>query len=219
MSGKMPEKKIVKYFLEKNLSHGKRMVWFCKFMDFHCIFKTPNWGVLFCIGICHQQKFHQQFLVGWGWVKLPDFSQDSKENVEFMIRNPSWYSNFFPPTKTKMTGWKIHHEWVDVFPIKHGGFPISCSWTQGFLRVVPSEINARRRYMGRERKGRSQTRRTNGPWHFRGPRTQNFCCAWKRLWRHLFSLSCFDRTLFFTVRYLVVVVVVVVVVVAARIYY
>ena len=25
--------------------------------------------------------------------------------------------------KTNMTGWKIHHERVDVFPIEHGDFP------------------------------------------------------------------------------------------------
>ena len=32
----------------------------------------------------------------------------------------------FTPRKNKMTGWKIHHEWVDVFPIEHGGFS-NCS--------------------------------------------------------------------------------------------
>ncbi len=27
-------------------------------------------------------------------------------------------SSHIPPPKTNMTGWKIHHEWVDVFPIE-----------------------------------------------------------------------------------------------------
>ena len=29
------------------------------------------------------------------------------------------------PEFTKMTGWKIHHEWVDVFPIENGDVPMS----------------------------------------------------------------------------------------------
>ena len=45
-----------------------------------------------------------------------------------------------PPKKltTNMTGWKIHHEWVDVFPIeKWGDFPaiVMWSWTQGCTSI------------------------------------------------------------------------------------
>lgn len=43
---------------------------------------------------------------------------------------------FFPPTKTKMTGWKIHHEGVDVSPIENGGF----SWIFQPVTLHVSEL-------------------------------------------------------------------------------
>ena len=32
------------------------------------------------------------------------------------------------PPETNMTGWKIHHEWVDAFPVEHEDFPMSCQF-------------------------------------------------------------------------------------------
>ena len=51
-----------------------------------------------------------------------------KENIQF---DPIWGI----PPKTNMTGWKIHHEWVDVFPIETRDFPVIVmwSWTQGCI--------------------------------------------------------------------------------------
>ena len=42
------------------------------------------------------------------------------------------------PSKTKMTSWKIHHEWnnEDVFPIKHVNFPMSMSVFSGVTCIL-----------------------------------------------------------------------------------
>ena len=36
-----------------------------------------------------------------------------------------WKGPVYTPEFTNMTGWKIRHEWVDVFPIENGDFPLS----------------------------------------------------------------------------------------------
>ena len=50
-------------------------------------------------------------------------------------------SHHLPPPKPNMTSWKIHHEWVDVFPIEHRDFPASHVSFQGSLpnRKLPKK--------------------------------------------------------------------------------
>ncbi len=59
---------------------------------------------------------------------LPPQSHESEKQ----IHNRDFYSWILGASKkdttqkTNMTGRKIHHEWVDVFPIENGDFPMSC---------------------------------------------------------------------------------------------
>ena len=47
----------------------------------------------------------------------------------------------YTPGSTNIAGWKIHHEWVDVFPIQDGDFPAIAMFVYRRVNTTPWKIN------------------------------------------------------------------------------